>query len=37
MSLLLKDLQTPRGNNQKTLRIKNAKFSGYYFYMNKKV
>ena len=27
-------LQTLQVNNSKTLRNKNAKFSGYYFYMN---
>ena len=30
----LRNLQTSQGNNSKILRIKNAKFLGYYFYMN---
>ena len=34
ISLFLKHLQTSRVNNSRILRIKNAKFSGYCFYMN---
>ena len=30
----LRDLQTLQANNSRILRIKIAKFSGYYFYMN---
>ena len=30
----LRNLQTSRANNSRILRIKNAKFSGYCFYMN---
>ena len=30
----LRNLQTSRANNLRILRIKNAKFSGYYFYKN---
>ena len=33
-SLLFKKIQTLRVNNSWILRILNAKFSGYYFYMN---
>ena len=32
-SLLFRNLQTSRANNSKILRIKNAKFSGHWFYM----
>ena len=34
ISLLLRKLQTSRVNNSRILRIKNAKCSGYCFYMN---
>ena len=34
ISLLLRKIQTLRVNNSRILPIKNAKFSGYYFYMN---
>ena len=30
----MRNLQTSLANNSKMLRIKNAKFSGYYFYIN---
>ena len=36
-SLLFKKLQTSRVNNSRILRIKNAKFSGYCFYMNRNI
>ena len=32
--LFLKKLQTLQVNNLRILTIKNAKFSGYYFYIN---
>ena len=34
ISLLLRKIQLLRVNNLRILMIKNAKFSGYYFYMN---
>ena len=34
ISLLFKILQTSRVNNSRISRIKNAKFSGYCFYMD---
>ena len=34
MVYFLRKIQTLRGNNSKILRIQNAKFSGYHFYMN---
>ena len=34
ISLLFKKLESPRGNNMRTLRIKNAKLSGYCSYRN---
>ena len=36
-SLLLKKIQTSRVNNSRILKIKNMKFSGYYFYSNKNI
>ena len=33
ISLLLKNMQISQINNSRILRIKNAKFSGYFFYM----
>ena len=32
--ILLRNLQTLRANNSRTLRIENVKFSGHCFYMN---
>ena len=32
--ILLRNLQTLRENNSRTLRIENVKFSGHCFYMN---
>ena len=37
ISLLFKKFTKSRANNSRTLRIKNAKFSGYCFYMNTNV
>ena len=38
MTLLLRNLQTSRTNDSRILRIKNAKFSWYYyFYVNKNI
>ena len=37
ISLLFKKIQTLRVNNSRTLTIKNAKFSGYYLYMNSNI
>ena len=34
INLLFKKLETSLANNSRILRIKNAKFSGYCFYMN---
>ena len=34
ISLLFKKIQTLRLNNSRILTIKNAKFSGYHFYIN---
>ena len=34
ISLLFKKIKTLRVNNSRILQIKNAKFSGYYFYIN---
>ena len=34
LAYFLRNLQTSRVNNSRILRIKNAKFWGYYFYMN---
>ena len=34
ISLLLRNLQTSRANNSRIFRIKNAKLTGYCFYMN---
>ena len=33
----LRNLQNSRVNNSRILRIKNAKFSGKYYYMNTKI
>ena len=34
LAYFLRKIQTLRVNNSRILTIKNAKFSGYYFYMN---
>ena len=34
LASFLRKLQTLRANNSRILTIKNAKFSGYYFYIN---
>ena len=34
VAYFLRKMQTLRVNNLRILRIKNAKFLGYYFYMN---
>ena len=34
---LLRNLQTSRANNSRILRIKNVKFSGYSFHMNRNI
>ena len=34
LAYFLRNFKTSRVNNSRILRIKNAKFSGYYFYMN---
>ena len=34
LAYFLKNLQTSRANNSRILSIKNAKFSGYCFYIN---
>ena len=34
ISLFLRNLQTSRANNSRILTIINAKFSGYYFFMD---
>ena len=34
IAYFLRKIQTLRVNNSRILSIKNAKFSGYYFYMN---
>ena len=34
LAFFLRNLQTSWANNSRILRIKNAKFSGYCFYMN---
>ena len=37
MAYVLRKIQTLRVNNSKILTIKNAKFSGYYFYLNSNI
>ena len=37
LAYFLRNLQTSRANNSRIVRIKNAKFSGYCFYMNKNI
>ena len=37
LNAFLRNLQTLQANNSRILRIKNAKFSGYCFYMNTKI
>ena len=34
LKISLRNLQTSQVNNSRILRMKKAKFSGYYFYMN---
>ena len=34
VAYFLRNLRTSRANNSRILKIKNAKFSGYWFYMN---
>ena len=37
ITLFLRHLQTSRANNLRILKIKNAKFSGYCFYMSSNI
>ena len=37
ISLLFKKKTNFRGNNSRILTVKNAKFSGHYFYMNSNI